>query len=291
MTPGPAWVRIFHPNECDLPNLICLPYAGGSASSYFALSAHLSGAVAVMAVQYPGRQDRYVEPAVVAMDDLVDGLVEAVRPVADRPYALFGHSMGALVAYELALRLERDGAPAPLRLFASGRRSPSRLRSNDEQHRKPEADLVRYVLSLGGIAPEVLRDPDLRAMVLPVLRADLALVERYRAEPGSRVACPITVLVGDRDPVVDRDEALAWQEHTRAGCELMTFAGGHFYLRHHLSELARTVHDRLARVHGHRDIEQGADVAPLQPVSGAAAAGRPRPSMDSRTAASLVVRL
>lgn len=245
MTSDPTWMRRFHPDGPDLPTLICLPHAGGSASAYFSLSRSLRGAAAVLTAQYPGRQDRHGEPAAVAMDDLVDGLFEAVRPVADGPYALFGHSMGALVAYELALRLERDGAPAPRWLFASGRRAPSRLRSGEDLHRRSDEELTQHVIRLGGVQPEALRDPAVRAMVLPVLRADFTLVEDYRAEPGRRVACPITVLVGDRDPVVNRDEAMAWSEHTRAGFELTSFVGGHFYLADHIPELARTVVDRL----------------------------------------------
>ena len=246
VTPDSAWLRRFHPDDRDLPTLLCLPHAGGSASSYFALSARLRGAVDVVAVQYPGRQDRYVEPAAVAMDELVDELVEEVRPVAAAgPYALFGHSMGALVGYELTLRLERAGDPPPRWLFASGRRAPSRLRTDDHLHARPEEELVRHVLTLGGIQPEVLADPDLRAMIVPVLRADFTVVETYRPEPGRRIGCPVSVLVGDRDPVVHREEAMAWREHTRGAFELTSFVGGHFYLTDYVPELARTVLDRF----------------------------------------------
>jgi pyochelin biosynthesis protein PchC len=242
-----AWLRGFHSAEPGAPILVCLPHAGGTASAYFPFSAGLRPSVEVQAVQYPGRQDRHGEPAALAMDDLVDGLAQAVRPVTERPYALFGHSMGSVVAYELALRLERDGRPGPRWFFASGRRAPSRARP-EYMHRRPDDELLAHVAGLGGLGggrPELFEDPDVRAMVLPALRADYTLVENYRADKGGCLNCPVTVLIGTTDPLVDVGEAAAWQEHTSAAFELRSFPGGHFYLTGHVPALAEIITDRL----------------------------------------------
>src|SRR5512139_1553958 len=242
-----AWLREFRPADPDAPVLICLPHAGGTAAAFFALAGALQPDVAVRAVQYPGRQDRRLEPAFVVLDDLVARLVEAVRPLTGRPYALFGHSMGAVLAYETTLRLEEEGAPPPRWLFVSGRRAPSRHRP-DDVHRGSDDELLAHVGRLGGISPELLDDPDVRAMALPALRADYTLIENYRAEPGRTTSCPVTALVGDRDALVSPDEAAAWKEHTRSGFELEYFAGDHFYLTAHVPALARAITERITPV-------------------------------------------
>jgi surfactin synthase thioesterase subunit len=239
-----TWLRRFHAGHPDAPVLICLPHAGGSATAYWALSQQLSPGVEVRAVQYPGRQDRHAEPAHVAMDDLVEALLHEVREVIGRPYALFGHSMGAVVAFELALRLGTEQASAPLRLFASGRRAPSCLR-DENVHRRSDEGMLSHVAGLGGILPDMLAEPDVRAMVLPALRGDYTLIETYRTVPGRTLYCPVTVLTGDRDPLVSQEEARAWERHTTASFELKVFAGGHFFLNEDVPAVARTVADRL----------------------------------------------
>lgn len=253
MTAARPRLRRFHAGREDAPILICLPHAGGSATAYLALSRKLSPGVEVWGVQYSGRQDRHAEPAHVAMDDLVEALLPEVRTVIDRPYALFGHSMGAAVAYELALRLTTERDPTPRRLFASGRRAPSCPRAEDV-HRRSDDGLLAHVAALGGIRPELLAEPDVRAMVLPALRGDYTLIETYRAVPGQALGCPVTALIGDRDPLVSRDEARAWERHTMAGFELEVFAGTHFFLNDHTPALAHIVADRLIAPRGARRV-------------------------------------
>src|SRR3712207_5548265 len=125
------WVSVFHPAPGDAVRLVCLPHAGGSASFFFPVSKLLTPAVEVLAIQYPGRQTRRHEPGIDSIPVLADEIFAALRHLDDRPLALFGHSMGAVLAYEIALRMRRANLPSPVRLFASGRRAPSRYR--DEQ--------------------------------------------------------------------------------------------------------------------------------------------------------------
>jgi surfactin synthase thioesterase subunit len=236
------WVRRFHPAPAAQARLVCLPHAGGSASFFFPVSKALAPAVEVLAVQYPGRQDRRHEPVVDNVPDLADQILDALRDLDDRPLALFGHSMGAVLGYEVALRMQDAGLPAPTRLFASGRRAPSRYR--DEQvHQLSDTLIVSELRTLGGVVdPAVLADPEVLAMVLPAIRGDYKAVESYRHDPDRKLVSPVTVLTGDSDPRVSIDEVRAWAQHTTGPTDLQVLPGGHFFLvdqQDHVLEILR----------------------------------------------------
>ncbi|MFI0897920.1 thioesterase II family protein [Streptomyces sp. NPDC020983] len=222
-----SWVRSYRPASGGV-RLFCFPHAGGSASYFYPWSRSLRD-VEVLALQYPGRQDRGAEPYLRNVPELADRIHEALAPQLDEPYAFFGHSMGAVLAFEVAARVARDGLPGPVHLFASGRRAPSRTRYED-LHRASTATLVAEMRALGGTDPRVLADPDLLELVLPTVRADYTAVETYRYAPTPPLSCDVTVLIGDTDPKVNLDDAQAWAQHTRGRFCLRTFPGGHFYL-------------------------------------------------------------
>ncbi|MEU4252578.1 alpha/beta fold hydrolase [Amycolatopsis sp. NPDC026612] len=224
--------------------LVCLPHAGGSASFFFPLAKALAPAVEVLAVQYPGRQDRRLEPPVDSIGGLTSRLLDVLRPFDDRPLALFGHSMGALIGYEVALRMAETGLPAPVHLFASGRRAPSRYRDDDLRGVSDER-LVAELRKLGGSDAAMLADPELLAMILPAIRSDYRAVETYRHEPGRRLDCPVTVFTGDRDPRVSVDEARAWAGHTTGPAELRVLPGGHFFLVDQAALMIATITGKL----------------------------------------------
>ncbi|MET8044705.1 alpha/beta fold hydrolase [Micromonospora sp. NPDC005215] len=227
--PG-RWLRRFHPApKAATERLLLFPHAGGAASFYLPYSATLSGRFDVLAVQYPGRQERRSEAQVSEIGALAEQIAEALAGPDDRPLTFFGHSMGAIVAYEVALRLEHAGRPAPAHLFASGRRAPSRYRE-ERIHQRDAAGVLAEVVELGGTDPAVLRDPELVAMVMPALRADYTAIESYRHRPGQRVTCPITAIFGDADPRTSEEEAQAWAEHTSGPFALHKLPGDHFYL-------------------------------------------------------------
>lgn len=240
-----AWIRRFHPADADSVPLVCLPHAGGSASFYFPVSRALAPAIEVLAVQYPGRQDRRHEPNIDSVPVLADRIVEALGQAGDRPLALFGHSMGAVLAYEIALRLPGAGLPAPSRLFVSGRRAPSRHR-DDRVHQMSDGELVAEVQKLNGTEAAALEDPDILEMILPAIRSDHRAIETHRHEPGRMLDCPITVLTGDRDPLVTVEEARAWSQHTTGPTELRVLPGGHFYLLEHSATVLRLIRQQLA---------------------------------------------
>jgi surfactin synthase thioesterase subunit len=237
------WITISTPAPQSAVRLVCLPHAGGSASFFFPVSRALAPEVEVLAVQYPGRQARRLEPAIDNLPDLADQIFAALGELTDKPLALFGHSMGAMLAYEVALRMQQAGVPAPVRLFASGRRAPSRTRPNEWLHKGPDSAIVAKMRRLGGPGTEALADPEMLELVLPPVRNDYTAVETYQAEPGRRLDCPVTVLIGDDDPEVTIDEASAWAGHTSGACDVETFPGGHFYL----ADQGPRVIDRIRR--------------------------------------------
>ncbi|MGW5719452.1 thioesterase II family protein [Amycolatopsis sp. NPDC003865] len=245
MTDDPElWLRRYHDADAGAVRLFCLPHAGGSASFYFPMSAGLGRSVEVLAVQYPGRQDRRLEPGIDSLPVLADRLAEVLAGRTERPFALFGHSMGATLAFEVAARLERTGV-TPLHLFASGRRAPA-CRRDESVHLLDDDGVIAEVRRLGGTNAAVLGDEEILRMALPAIRNDYKAAETYVNGPGPRLATPITVLTGDADPKTTLDEARAWAGHTDGEFELKVFRGGHFFLADHQPEVLRLISARLA---------------------------------------------
>ena len=235
MSDTDLWIRRFHPADDAATQLLCLSHAGGSASYFFGVSRALSPEIDVLSVQYPGRQERLREPCLTSVHDLADGLVAALEPLTDRPITIFGHSLGATLGYEVALRLERSGVK-PTALFASGRPAPHRIR-RERTHLRDDAGLIAGMKELGGTDARLLDDEDVLAMVLPAIRGDYIAAETYTYRPGPGLTCPIHALTGDRDPKVTVEETQAWQAHTTATFTATTYPGDHFYLNDHVTDI------------------------------------------------------
>lgn len=239
------WFRRFVPGaEEARARLVCLPHAGGSASYFLPLAHALGGRVDVLAAQYPGRQDRRGEPCIDEMGALADAAFDALRPYLDRPVALFGHSMGATLGFELVRRIEADPTASAVRLFASGRRAPARP-GGPLVHLFDDDRLLAELASLDGTDARVLGDEELMRSALPAIRADYKAAETYRPAGAVRLDCPVTALAGASDLKVTLDDVRAWEHHTTAGFELCVFDGGHFFLAHHWEAIVRLVTERL----------------------------------------------
>ncbi|MFF1612362.1 thioesterase II family protein [Amycolatopsis sp. NPDC058278] len=223
-----SWVRVFHPNPDAALRIVCFPHAGGAAPFFHSLSQALSGDFEVLSLQYPGRQDRRSEPFIDDIHVLADRVAKVLCRWTDRPLIFFGHSMGATLAYETALRLEPVGA-GPTALFVSSRRSPNAV-PVELVHLRDDRGLLDEVKGLSGTESWMFDDPEIVEMILPVLRNDYRAVETYRHRPHRPLACPIFALVGDRDPKVAVDDMRDWRNFSAAGFELNVFPGGHFYL-------------------------------------------------------------
>lgn len=239
------WIRRYHPRPDAAVRVVCLPHAGGSASFYRPVSAGLPADTDVLAVQYPGRQDRRAEPCVATIAELADQVTSVLLEWTDRPLVLFGHSMGATLGFEVARRLERDHGVVPHALFASARRAPSAPRT-EAVHLRDDDGIVEEMRLLSGTDSAVLDDPELIRMALPAIRADYRAAETYVYEPGPALRCPVWSLVGDDDPKVSVEEAQAWSRHTDTAFHFRVFKGGHFYLAAHRREILRLIADRAA---------------------------------------------
>lgn len=221
------WLRRYPPPvENPVGTLLCLAHAGGSASFFLPVARALAPKIEVVAVQYPGRQDRRAEPPIEDLGVLADSIHRLLDPAPQRPLVLFGHSMGALLAFEIARRLEADGR-GPARLLASGRRGPATYR--DEQYPSDD-EIMADVRALSGTASALLGDEEMMRAALPSLRADYKAVETYKCGQDTTVNCPITALTGDNDPKTTIEEAKAWAQHTTGEFDLRVFPGGHFFL-------------------------------------------------------------
>ena len=212
--------------------IFCLPYAGGGASIYRPWVRQLPREVQVCPIQLPGREERLSETLFTRVPPLVSALAEALTPHMDHPYVLFGHSLGALLAFELARELRRRELPAPRHLYVSAARAPHLPPREQAVHALPEPEfLAELCRRYGSMPAAVLQSAELMAMLLPILRADMALLETYQHQSEPPLPCPIGALTGLEDPHVRREEVAAWREHTSGGFTLQLLPGGHLYLK------------------------------------------------------------
>jgi surfactin synthase thioesterase subunit len=242
--PASPWLRRLGPASSAPVRLVCFPHAGGSAVSYVKLAHALSPTVDTHAVQYPGRFERRHEPLPESITAVADAVVAELAPSRGRPTALFGHSMGSVIAFEVARRLEAMGCP-PTWLFVSGSAAPSRQR-RECTHLLDDPSFLGEVQKLGGTDRRLLDDDELMQLMLPVIRADSQALESYRYAPGPPLRCPVTALNGQDDPKVRRRTASAWRKHTTGRFRSLTLRGGHFYLVDQVPVVAAVIEGCLA---------------------------------------------
>jgi medium-chain acyl-[acyl-carrier-protein] hydrolase len=244
------WISIPEPRPSARLRLFCFVYAGGGASAYFPWSRRLREPIEVCAVQPPGRENRLREAPFTELQPFVADLASAIAPyIADKPFAFFGHSMGALIAYELTRTLREQGAPLPARIFASGALAPHLPSEETPLH--PIADdtaFIEAVASRYGAVPKiVMENEELRSLILPALRADMGIIESYQYREAPPLPIDITAYGGVGDRSVRRDRLEQWAEHTTGEFSCLQFAGDHFFLNDARDALLSDVSARLSR--------------------------------------------
>lgn len=227
---GSSWVVRSQGAEPAVLRLFCFPYAGGGAWVFRKWSMALPDAVEICAVQLPGRETRLNERPFSCLMSLVEDMSESLRPYFDKPFVFFGHSVGALVGFELARRLRRRYERVPLHLFVSGSPAPQVPNTEPPIHSLPEPEFLDRLRRFNGTPPEVFEHRELMELVSPVLRADFALRETYEYVAEPPLECPVSAFTGVEDRDVPRPDAEAWREQTAHAFELHRFPGDHFFL-------------------------------------------------------------
>jgi medium-chain acyl-[acyl-carrier-protein] hydrolase len=237
--------------------LFCFPYAGGGASAYRGWAAALPADVEVCPVQLPGRESRLREPAFDRPAPLIVALADALQAHLGLPFAFFGHSMGAMLSFELARELRRRGNPLPLHLFVSGRRAPQVPSREPDIHDLPEAEFLVRLRELNGTPEEVLQHAELMRLLLPVLRSDFAVNETYVFQPEPPLELGISAFGGLEDVEVTREDVTGWSEHGRGFFRLRMFPGDHFFLHSARELLTQSVARDLAEIGDRIDADSG----------------------------------
>ena len=264
-----GWLHGFSPRTRARARLFCFGHAGGSAAVFRKWADLLPADVEMLAVQLPGRGGRLSEPVVDSIPALVERLLPALEPHLDRPYALFGHSMGAVLASEVARRLDDGTGAGPRHLFVSGRR-PAHVASGESLlHALSDAQFVVEInRRYGGIPHEVAQHRDLLELLLPSLRADIKALETFAPAPGRRaLAYPLTAFGGATDPLVPRDHLDAWRDVTAGAFRVRVFDGGHFYLDAQARDLVADLGTTLVAALANSDPTGAASAAPISALA------------------------
>ena len=228
--PTNSWVTCPNPNALASLRLFCLPYAGGSAFSFHNWSEHLPSTIEVCPIELPGRGMRIKESTFTQMPLLVEELAQSLLPYLDKSFVFLGHSLGALVCFELARFLRKIDACSPTHLFISGHCAPQLPYTVPPIHTLPDTEFIEELRRLHGTPEAALANKELMQLLLPALRADFAVFSdyTYRSEPPLNL--PITVFGGLQDPSVGREMLEAWQVQTSVGLNLQMFPGNHFFV-------------------------------------------------------------
>ncbi|MBV7327531.1 alpha/beta fold hydrolase [Chloroflexi bacterium TSY] len=244
------WFRISYSNPSARLRLFCFPYAGGTASVYRTWHQHLPTDVEVCAVQLPGRENRIRERPLTDVDELVQALIPNLLPYLDKPFVFFGHSMGAIIAHELAQQLYDHSGQTPVYLFVSGRRAPFLPETTTPLHILPTDDalLAEAQKRYNNILAVMFEDAELRQLLVPLLRADFTLVETYQYSEKRRLPFSLIALGGEDDDRASKSQLMAWEELTQANFALHLFPGGHFYLNDQTRPLVTTIASYLRKV-------------------------------------------
>ncbi|NHZ83272.1 alpha/beta fold hydrolase [Massilia sp. CCM 8695] len=242
---GTPWL-LRHAGNGRRFRLFCFSYAGGSAAPFLAWQASLPPSIEVCAVQLPGHGARFGEAPFHSLAQLVDALAPVIAREAGLPFAFFGHSLGGLLAFELARHCQRQRLAMPEHLFVSASSAPRQRRTKRHLHGLDDEALIAALGDYNGTPPAILADRELMALLLPAIRADFAMVETYAYRDDAPLDIPITVLAGTNDSHVAAQHLPCWQKETSDVCQLRWFEGDHFFIHNRQQEVIDCILDGLA---------------------------------------------
>ena len=244
-------VRVSAP-QC---RLFFFPPAGRGASIYAKWVKAFPPGLDICPIQLPGRENRLRETPFTSMPDLLNGMIPAIERLLDVPFAFFGHSMGAIIGFELARELLKRGLDGPVHLFASARRAPHLKEPHPPIAHLPDEPFLKEVQRrYGGIPEGVIQDSEMKGIILPTLRADFSLLESYEYSGNSPLSCHITVLGGLQDLDIEEEELEAWKEHTTYPTRVQLLPGDHFFLLSAADKVIRTVIQDMEEFHSLRAV-------------------------------------
>jgi myxalamid-type polyketide synthase MxaE and MxaD len=239
------WFPFRRPSAAPRLRLVCFAHAGGGAAVFREWPNELPHWVEVAGVQLPGHETRLREPLVASVPPLAHAIAAALAELPPLPCALYGHSYGAVLAYAVARELQQSGAPAT-RLFLAGGEAPHTPRLAPLSHLQSDERLIARLAGIGGTPDKLFDHPEMRALFLPVLRADLEASESFTCTREEQIDAPFTVLGGTRDDAVDPERLKRWPELSRGGAEFAWFEGSHFFPRERRGEVLARISAVLA---------------------------------------------
>lgn len=242
------WVQCPRPNPNAGLRLVCLPYSGGRAAAFAGLAADLPGDVELCAIELPGHGRRLREAPFTRLQPLVEQVTDILAEEVRQPFVLLGYSMGALLGFEVTRELARRGRPGPSALFVAAAKAPHAPPPGPPLHDLPRSTLVEWLVRLGGSRTALLQDEELVDVMLPVVRADLAISDTYAHEPGKPLDCPVVAFGGSTDPTVPRPSLEAWRDQTTGYFSATILDGGHFFLDSSRAQFAHALTAELTRL-------------------------------------------
>jgi len=247
-SPSERWLAYREVNPRARLRLFCFPYAGGGASVYRGWSGQIPGDVEVCPVQLPGRESRLRDQPFDRPEPLIQAIADVLQPHFDMPFIFFGHSMGAMISFELARELRRRGQTLPLHIFVSGRRAPQSPPREEPIHQLPDEEFYAKLRELNGTPEEVLQHAELMRLLTPILRADFAVNETYVYQPEEPFDFGISAFGGLADEEVNRDDVAAWREQTRGRFRMRMLPGDHFFIHGNRELVLEAVARDLAEI-------------------------------------------
>ncbi len=245
-----TWFALHHNPSAKL-RLFLFPYSGGGINIFRSWHSHLPDSIEVCRIKLPGRDQRHTEALFTHIEALVSAIVDAMPPLLDMPFALFGHSLGAQLAFEVARELRRRQLPSPEILLVSARKAPQLENNQDHIHQLPESEMLAELQRrYGGIPSAVMENKELRSIYVPILRADLTMVETYTYKEEAPFMFPISAYSGLDDKLVSLNMLKAWEQQSTQAFRFRLIAGGHFFINTHAVNLILAISQDIRAILG-----------------------------------------